>query len=143
MSADVARLDAVVPIVEELRVTDFEDSAHCRNLGYARGAFGKLDEDGCEREGTRQFDGAAIADHARLAEAIAASGVAATRILTATYDADGELETAWFALEDGSITEDWTYLYDPTGVEPTQDVPGRQDFTQIDEDWWFVRSYDD
>ncbi len=44
MAEQVARLDRVIPIVEELRVTDFENSAWCRNLGYARGAFGDLQQ---------------------------------------------------------------------------------------------------
>jgi hypothetical protein len=143
MTVEVARLDAVLPIVEELQLTDFEDSPYCRNLGYARGAFGDLGQDGCERQGTVQFDAVATEDHARLAEAIVAAEVAATRIPTATYDADGKLLTAWFVLQDDSVSEDWAYLYDPTRVESTEDVPGRQDFTRIVDDWWFVRSYDD
>ena len=62
--AEVARLEGVVPIVEELRVTDFENSARCRNLAYVRGAFGDLEEAGCEREDTVPFDAPAQADHA-------------------------------------------------------------------------------
>jgi hypothetical protein len=143
MAAEVARLAEVVPIVEELRVADFENSARCRNLGYARGAFGHLDEEGCERDGTSAFDAVSLADHVRLAKAIDASGVATDRILNATYDMDDNLETAWFVLEDASFSDFWEYLYDPAGVVPKRNEPGRREFTRIDADWWFVRSPDD
>ncbi len=143
MAADVARLDEVVAIVQELQVTDFEQSAWCTNLAYERGTFGMLEQDGCARDGTGPFDAVALADHARLAQAIEASGVEADRIRLATYDGDGDLETAWFALHDANIQDNWEYLLDPNGVELKQDVPGQVDFTQIDGDWWFVRSFDD
>jgi len=143
MAADVSRLGEVVAIVEELRVTDFENSEHCMNLGYARGAFGFLDEEGCERDGTGQFDAVALADHGRLATAIDASGVATDRILVATFDGDGNLETAWFVLGNATFPDFWECLYDPTDVVAKQDVPGERDFTRIDDDWWFVWSPDD
>jgi hypothetical protein len=142
MAADVARLDAVVPVLEDLRVTDFEDSAFCRNLAYARGAFGNLAQEGCEREGTGQFDEAALADHARVALAIAATGVTTDRMQDVTYDAEGSLETARIRLVEASVTENWEYLYDPTGVVPKQNVDG-QAFSRIAPDWWFVSSRDD
>jgi hypothetical protein len=143
MAAEVARLGAAVSIVEELRVTDFEDSPYCRNLGYARGAFGHLEQDGCEREGTGPFDAVALADHARLAQAIEASGVATDRIRAATDGPDGDLEAAYFVLDAPSVLDSWEYLYDPAGVVDTTDVPGSRDFTRIDDDWWFVGSPDD
>ena len=143
LAAEVGRLDAVLSIVEELRATDFEDSAQCRNLGYARGAFGDLAQDGCERAGTEQFDAVALADHARLAEAIEASGVSTDRMLVATYDADGELETARFHLEGAPFLDYWEYLYDPGAVEVKLDVPDQRDYTRINDDWWFVLSPDD
>ena len=49
--------------------------------------------------GTGQFDAVALDDHARLAQAIDASGVAIDRMLMATYDADGVLQTARFEIE--------------------------------------------
>jgi hypothetical protein len=143
MPADVARLEAVLPLLEELRVTDFEDSPYCLNLGYGRGAFGHLAQDGCARAGTVEFDAAALGDHARVAEAIDASGVTTDRLRTATYTPDGDLETAWFALTDASIDDNRDYLYDPSGVEPKVDVPDALRFTRIDGAWWFVWSRDD
>ena len=143
LAADVARLDEILPIVEELRATDFEASAQCRNLGYARGAFGDLAQDGCERDGTEQFDAAALADHARLAEAIETAGVATDRMLVATYDADGVLETARFHLEGAPFLDYWEYLYDPSAIEVKVDVPDQRDYTRINDDWWFVLSPDD
>jgi hypothetical protein len=143
LAADVAALDAVVPLLEELRVTDFEASPYCRNLAYRRGAFGHLAQDGCQRAGTVEFDEVALADHGRLAEAIEASGVTTGRLREATYTPDGDLETAWFMLNDASIDENGDYLYDPTGAEPKDDVPGEQTFTRINDAWWFVWSRDD
>ena len=142
MAAEVARLDALVPVLENLRVTDFENSVFCRNLAYARGAFGNLAEDGCEREGTGQFDEAALADHARVAQAIAATGVTTDRMQDVTYDAEGSLETARIRLVEASVAENWEYLYDPTGVAPKQNSDS-QTFTRIASDWWFVSSVDD
>ncbi len=89
------------------------------------------------------FDAAALADHARLAQAIEASGIAAGRIRDATYTPDGDLEAAWFILDDASVVDDYAYLYDPAGAVPKVDEPERLDFTQIAEDWWFVLSFDD
>ena len=143
LTAAAARLDAVIPIVEALRVTDFEASADCRNLGYARGAFGDMDAEGCQRDGTGPFDAVALADHARLAGAIVAAEVEIDRLRSATYAADGTLETAWFSVIDASVTDDWEYLFDPTGVVPKPDAPDTQDFTRLDDLWWFVRSRDD
>jgi hypothetical protein len=143
LAADAAALDAVVPLLEELRVTDFEASPYCRNIAYLRGAFGHLDQDGCLRAGTVEFDEVALADHERLAAAIEASGVTTDRLREATYAPDGELETAWFMLTEASIEENGDYLYDPSGSEPKRDVPGEQTFTRIDDAWWFVWSRDD
>ena len=143
MATDVAQLDSVIPIVAELRATDFEDSEHCQNLGYARGAFGDLAQEGCERDGTGQFDAVALADHARLAQAIEASGVPVDRMLVATYDADGAIETARFEIEGRPLLDFWEYLYDPGDVEAKQDVPGQRAYTRINDDWWFVLSPDD
>lgn len=143
MAGDVGRLEAVLPLVEELRATDFEDSPYCQNLAYARGSFGDMTQDGCARTGTGAFDAVAREDHARLAAALDAAVEAADWIRTATYTADGDLATAWFALTDASITENGDYLYDPTGAEPKQDIPDRQTFTRINDAWWFVWSFDD
>jgi hypothetical protein len=143
MSDEVARLHAVIPIMAELRVTDYESSDQCRNLGYARGAFGDAGQESCARDGTREFDAVAMADHARLAGAIQAAGVGTDRILTATYEPDGDLETARFRLDGAPFLHFWEYLYDPTGVVPKRNVPGRVDFTQLGDGWWFVWSPDD
>lgn len=143
MAADVGRLDAVLPILEELRVTDFEASPFCRNLAYARGVFADLAQDGCARDGAIGFDEVASNDQARVAAAIDATAVMTDRIRVATYAPDGDLETAWFALTDASITDNGDYLYDPTNVEPKVDVADLQTFTRINGDWWFVWSLDD
>jgi hypothetical protein len=143
MAADVGRLESVVPLVEELRASDFENSPYCRNLGYARGVFGDLAQDGCARDGTQPFDAIAVADHARVAEAITTADVPATRIRTATFDPHGGLQTAWFVLQDGSITEDQAYLYDPANTVPKVNAEGGEQFTRLDDAWWFVRSPDD
>ncbi len=127
MAADAGRLDALVPLLEELEVTGFEASPYCLNLEYARGAFGHLGQDGCARTGTVEFDAPALADHTRLAAAIDATGVATDRLRVATYAADGDLQTAWFALAEASISDNGDYLYDPTGAEPKQDVPDLRD----------------
>ena len=143
MVAEVSRLDQVVPMVAELQVTDFENSEHCMNLAYARGSFGHLEQDGCAREDTGPFDAVAHADHTRLARAN--RGVGCRHLPDPHRDirAGRDLETAWFVLEGAPILDYWEYLYDPTGVEPKQDVPGRIDFTFVADDWWFVRSFDD
>jgi hypothetical protein len=143
MAADVRQIDDIVPLVEELRVTDFEASERCSNLAYQRGAFGHLEQDGCERDRTEAFDAIALADHTRLAQAIEATGVATERILSATYSVAGDLETAWFVLDDPSFPDFWEYLYDPSGLVPKPAVRGQRDFTRIDDDWWFVLSPDD
>ena len=143
MTADAAALQGVVPVMEALRITDFEESPWCRNLGYERGAFGDLTQDGCERDGTVAFDAAALDDHRRVSDAIAASGVPIDRILAATYDADGRLETAWFHHAGDELPDRWEYLYDPTGVVPKAAEVGRRELTRAGDAWWFVWSEDD
>ncbi len=143
MAAEVTRLGQVIPIVNELQVTDFEDSPYCRNLAYVRGTFGDLAQDGCARDGTIQFDTNGLADHARLAQAISATNVPTDRIRAATFTPEGDLETAWFVLEGSSVLDFWEYLYDPVGAVPKQDVPDQIDFTPVAEDWWFVWTPDD
>ena len=143
MAADAAALQALVPVVEALQVTDFEQSPWCRNLGYARGAFGDLTQDGCERDGTVAFDALALDDHRRVSDAIAASGVPIDRILSVTYDDDGRLETAWFHHAGDELPDRWEYLYDPTGVVPKAPEAGRREFARAGAAWWFVRSEDD
>jgi hypothetical protein len=143
MAATVVRLDAVVPIVADLHVIGFEDSAYCRSLDYERGTFAAPTEGGCTGDGTDPFDAVALADHLRLAEAIRATGSGVIRILRTTFTAQDELETAWLKLHEASIADDWEYLYDPTGAVLKVDQPGRLVFTRIDDDWWFVVSFDD
>jgi hypothetical protein len=143
MAADVTRLQAILPVVGELRVADFEHGAHCSNLVYARGSFGHLEQEGCEREGTRAFDADALADHARLAEAIVATGVPVRRILATTFDADGRLETAWFVHAGARFPDTWEYLYDPHRTVPKRDEAGVREFTHVADAWWFVRTADD
>jgi hypothetical protein len=46
-------------------------------------------------------------------------------------------------LNDAPFLDYWAYLYDPTGVVPKGDDPGRREFTRIDDEWWFVWSPDD
>lgn len=140
--ADVRRLDEVVPVIEGLRVTHYENSVECANLGYARGDFGNLEQEGCRRDGTIHFDADALADHARLVQAIETSGVATHRILDGTYRAD-VLESARFAINGAPFLEAWHYLYDPMGVEARRDDGDGQVFTRLDDAWWFVSSPDD
>lgn len=107
------------------------------------GTFGDLAQEGCAREGTIQFDADALVDHAGLSQAITATNVPTDRLRAATFTPDGDLETAWFALEGSPLLDAWEYLYDPTGVVPKDDVPGRIDFTPVADDWWFVWTPDD
>jgi hypothetical protein len=140
---DVTRLEAVVPLVSELHVIGFENSAHCRSLEYERGTFSAVVEGGCDGAGTQPFDAVAMADHTRLAEAILAANAGVIRIQNTTYDAQDELESVWLKLQDATIEDDWQYLYDPTGAVPKVDQPDRITFRRIDDDWWFVWSFDD
>jgi hypothetical protein len=140
MGIAAASLDRVLPLVEDLQLTDAELGPPCPSLSYPRGTFRQSHED-CGPEGSMDFDAIAVADHARLVEAIEASGVDVERITLATYHPDGTLESAWFRLQDSSIEDDFLYLYDPTGSVPK--VDGRDDFTAIDGQWWFVTSFDD
>lgn len=137
---DVARLEAVIPVLEDLGAADFEDSPYCRALGYRRGQFGILDEAGCERPGTVAFDEVAAADHARIAGAMEGSGVQVLRVRS-TFGPDGTLETATFMLLDSSVERDWAYLFDPRNVVAKAD--GAAEYTQLGGAWWLVASRDD
>jgi hypothetical protein len=138
--AAVARLEAALPLIEQLGVTDFEDSPFCRNLGYQRGDFGHLGEAGCARPGTVEFDAVALEDHARVGGALEASGVPTLRV-TATFGGDGRLATASFVLLDASTQVDWAYLHDPGDVIPKG--AGGAEFAGLGGGWWLVRSLDD
>lgn len=140
MAVHVARLEIILPGLEGLRVSEFEFGG-CLAIAYGRGWFASAAE-GCERPGFAPFDAIARADAARLEEAFSALAVPTTGLRLGTYDRDGRLVLARFALDDLSLTEGWEYLYDPGDSVPKVNVTGGTEFLRIDRAWWLVISRD-
>jgi hypothetical protein len=143
MAGDVGRLSQALPVLEDLAVTDFEETGLCTVIGYARGSFVAGDP-GCAREQSVPFDDVALVDHARLSQTLEETGVDTDRLGVATYRDDGSLELARFVLNGAPFLDFYEYVYDPAGLEPIRRAQqAGVEFTRISEDWWFVRSPDD
>ena len=144
MAREVARLQSsVLPLLAELRPTWYEDEA-CQILEYSRGTFSTNGRCG-GRPGERPFDDTARADLDRILEAVERSRVPTNELASATYAADGTVETVSFLRPGGGIQWNFAYIYSP-GQKPREwESPlGPVTVTPIgDTGWWFEKSPDD
>jgi hypothetical protein len=143
MTVQVARLTLVLPLLEELRVSEFE-RGRCQVLVYGRGAFvgdGETCITGAAPfDGIAPFDDVAAADHARIAAALNATGVPTDRIELAP-GRSGDRETVRFILTTTSVRDAWAYVYDPGDSQSKAATRGAE-YLRIDRDWSFVVSPD-
>lgn len=141
MADDVQKLAATFPVLEALRVRGFRNQDWCRFIDYPRGAFTNLpagDDSGtCNLFDGKAlaFDDAAKADFDEVRQALDASGVLGNWVLYITYDADGRLNGADFAVQGGAFDR-WTYVYDPGGAVP-EEIPNEEEYDVINDDWYF------
>ena len=144
MAEDVANLQRyVVPLLEELRPTWYEDQA-CHVVEYRRGTFS--DDGTCAgRPGEQRFDDAARADFDRILAAVRRSGIHSDELASAAYDREGRLVSAGFPISGGGIRWNYTYLYSPDGRPPEWESPlGPVTVTPIGASgWWFEKAPDD
>lgn len=143
MAAEVARLEQVLPVLQELRVTSFTAEDGCSWLVYVRGAFFE-GGDPCQPGTAIAFDAEARADHARIAQAIATSGAPTGRVLAATVDPRGRMLSVHFLHSAHPFPWQWEYLYDPGNIEAKLEGGALQtDYIRVDGAWWFRASLDD
>jgi hypothetical protein len=143
MAADVAAMNQIIPILEELEVTGYIVEDGCRWIIYSRGGFVDGD-DSCQPGNAVPFDDMARADHQRLTDAIEAAGAPTHRLNEATFEADGELRTAVFLHSAQPFPDQWEYIYDPGNVYPKEDGgPLEAVHTRVDASWWFLNHLDD
>src|SRR5262245_21899051 len=141
MARDVEKLQSAFPVLEELGVRGFRNQDWCRFIDYPRGAFTNL-PDGDNSDTCNLFDGkglafdnAAKADFERVRGTLDQTGVHGDWVLNVTYDGAGQLKGAEFAVQ-GDAFDRWTYVYEPGGAVP-EDMPGEEEYTPINADWYF------
>jgi len=110
------------------------------HVDYGRGAFtSDLDAWTCNLfDGLpKTFDQDAIADHARVADAIRGTAWDVHLVYEVTYDEQGQLASAEFHLDAGGFKR-WSYLFDRLGAVPKVDEEGEVVHEPITDVWWFV-----
>jgi hypothetical protein len=135
MSDEVQRLERAFPVLEELRVAGFREQDWCQFLDYPRGAFSNESDatSTCnlfDRQ-PMKFDEAAQADFERVAGALRDTGVDAYLVWWIEYDDRGRLRSAEFDTGGSS------YIYDPRGTWPKENIEGESEFTRINDSWWY------
>jgi hypothetical protein len=143
MALEAERIQRIMPLLDELGVTQFTNEDGCAWLIYARGGFYE-GGDSCQPGGARPFDALARADHARIVDALASNGAPTRRINGGRLGPDGRLLMARFVHSAHPFPDYWEYLYDPDDLEPkVEGGPMEVEYTRIDGDWWFQSSLDD
>jgi hypothetical protein len=143
MARDTAALRAVLPVLEEQRVTVYNHAGWCDGITTNRGTWVAPDpqmdcyydfpESGSSPEAHTTFN--------RLSDALTATGVSID-VVRAEY-ASGKVSRASFGLPYSSIDMAYlTYYYAPGATLPTS-YKGSHEFTRIDSDWYFEWWSDD
>lgn len=137
---DTQALRAVLPVLEELRVTGYvNNGGGCHEIEYSGGAFSNRVEDSCLHFLTKpgEFTPVATAAYDRVTAALEGSRVW-VRTLYAQSDADGKLTGYRFHLAGWLLSSYFTYIYEP-GYTLPEDWPGKVTNTRIDSDWYYDR----
>jgi hypothetical protein len=132
---DVAALAAVLPLIDELGVSEWRDDDWCRDFVYDRGHFMTSDEpDDCNPMGgpPEPFNANAQADFDRVAAAFRDAHVPIREIYRPPVDPG----TTDFDLRAGSF-DGFSYVHDP-GYPPQENIENEWVATPIDANWYFV-----
>ena len=132
---DSTALAAVLPLIDELRVSEWRDDDWCRDLVYNGGHFMTSDQpDNCNPvDGpAKPFNTAAQAAFDRVAAALHDANVPVREIYRPPID-PGSTD---FGLRAGSF-DSFSYVHDP-GYPPQENVDNEWVATPIDRDWYFV-----
>jgi len=134
------RLEAVLPVLEDLRVDGFRSQDWCWFIDYPRGAFTNdlKGATACNVFTTppQAFDDTASTDFATVQRALGDSGVSTMMVWNVEYDGVGRIKAAQFELNAGAFDR-FSYLY-------SRDIPASRDgyesivFQQISDHWWFL-----
>ena len=144
MATDTQGLDAVIALFEELDVKEYMGRDDCEQIVYARGGFiGDIEGDICiGNPDLPPMDQQASADHARILEALKASG-ADTRMAVRIAHQGDVVTSALFFIDGAPAFESYDYHYDPLNSEDKTEYEGELEYTRISDAWWFVWSYFD
>jgi len=145
MAEEVANLQShVLPVLEDIRPTWYEEGGSCDILEYPRGTFS--DDGVCGgRPAEQRFDDIARADLDRILEAVKRSRVPTHELQSAVYASDGSLVSAGFLRSGGGIEWNFAYLYSP-GQRPREWQSGLGPVTVTpigDTGWWFEKAPND
>lgn len=134
---DTQALRAVLPVLEELRVTGFDTRDGCKRIDYSSGLFSDQLLGACvDLEITRSsFTPEAESAFGRVSETLDGSRVWVTRV-AAEFDAAGKLIRAEFDLNGWLLAGYYTYVFDP-GYTLADGTGGDQRHKPIDSDWYY------
>jgi len=143
MQRDTAGLRAVLPILEEHQVVQFDALTGCRGLTGQGQIWSDPVDANCgysavwlaPKGGPRPFTSEASASYTRIAGAIAGSGAAIHRVEGIGFDLSGRLTNAEFVLSEDDWNR-WSYFYEPGYTLPVHMGNG-PDYIAIDSDWYF------
>jgi hypothetical protein len=132
LKQQVAALSTTLPLLQELGVTDFENS-YCQGLAYSRGQFSNTPGPDCGiMDDSQPFDAQAKADYAKLVAAFASTPV-----------------NVWFAGTNQGIPGGSDYHFRGTcsfcqvmrynhepGYHLPEEVPGHAHYIAVGPDWY-------
>ena len=134
-SRDGAALAELLPVLDELRVTNWRDQDWCTDFAYRGGHFLRSDDpDNCNPFGdaVAPFSDAASADFDAVRAALRASGVS----VRAIYRPAAVPGQTVFNLIAGDFDR-FSYVHEP-GFSPPENIENEWIATPIDRDWYFM-----
>jgi hypothetical protein len=136
---DTQALRAVLPVLEELRVTDYSNVDGCQSISSSTGEWSNPPE-GCYYYGPPPASFAPEDREAfdRVKGALDGSGVWVDSLSSVKIDTGGKLRSVQFNLSSGPFSETISsYVYDP-GYSLPESSPYGATYRAIDSDWYFV-----
>ena len=136
---DTQALRAVLPVLEELQVTEYSNTYACHSITSSKGDWSKITEDciGHDLAAPASFPPGAAAAYDTVRGAFDGSGVWVDSLVSVKFDSGVKLRSAEFNLTVGPFGGAiWSYVYEPGYVLPVS--KNNLTYRAIDSDWYFA-----